>query len=123
MDKKKVLIAEDNPVNQKLISVILRKTGHEFVIASTGEEAVDFCRNEKFDIILMDLHMPDMDGFDATFEIHKFNKEIPVVAITADVYDDIEQKCKEHGMAGYISKPYNKEDIAKVIDTFSLKNN
>ena len=109
-----ILVAEDNPINQKLITELLKKLGHTFVVADHGRIAVDCLRaNPKgFDMVLMDMQMPEMDGLSATREIRRLEAEggeltghIQIVALTANAMPGDEQRCLESGMDAYLTKP------------------
>ena len=105
----RVLVAEDNPVNRKLAARILENAGHTVVCANDGQEAVDMLANERFDIVLMDVQMPRMDGFEATSEIRKLDAALrvhtPIVALTANAMKGDRERCLDAGMDGYVSKP------------------
>ena len=113
-----ILVAEDNIVNQKVAKRILEKAGHAVVIAKNGKEAVEHAFQEKFDIVLMDIHMPLMDGEQAFKAIrHNPNTEhLPVVALTASVLEDTRQRLLEIGMDGFVGKPFSKEELFSVIE-------
>lgn len=102
----KVLVAEDVMLNQLLIKIILSGFGCEPEIAANGKILIEKLQQNKYDIILMDLQMPEMDGFEATAHIRKvMNSTIPIIALTADVTTVDAKKCKAAGMDDYISKP------------------
>jgi len=115
----KILVAEDNAINQLLISTILTQEGFEVLVAENGKIAVDKLFDADFDIILMDLMMPEMNGYDATEYIRKnlkgLKSKIPIVAVSADVTKDVKEKCKEVGMNEYISKPYDAKHLIEMI--------
>ena len=117
--KIKILVAEDNAINQLLISTILNQEGFEVVVADNGKIAVDLLIESDFDIILMDLMMPEMNGYDATEYIRKnltsVKASIPIVAVSADVTKDVKEKCKAVGMNEYISKPYDSKHLIEII--------
>jgi signal transduction histidine kinase/DNA-binding response OmpR family regulator len=126
-DKVKVLYVEDNLVNQKLGQKVLERLGHHVSIASDGREAVKMIKNGSYDIIFMDVHMPNMDGLEATKIIRKWENEfckdktdsagkIPIVAATADAMKGDREKFIEAGMDGYVSKPFNRGDIQRAIN-------
>lgn len=106
-----VLLVEDNEVNQKLATMLLKKRGHKVSVANNGVEAVELFQREKFDIILMDVQMPEMDGFTATRTIRDLpgGGSVPIVALTAHALEGDEEKCLAAGMDGYVSKPINKQ--------------
>ena len=114
--KVKVLVAEDNPVNKKLIEILLQKLGCASKIVSNGKEAVDKAMTEDFDICLMDIHMPVMSGIEATEEIRKKgNTTLPIVALTADVFKEGKERCLEAGMNDFLSRPVKPEKLEQKI--------
>ncbi|MDX9753422.1 MAG: response regulator [bacterium] len=110
-----VLVAEDNPFNQKLISRILSQMGHQYTIASNGREAVHYFMENSFDLILMDLHMPEMDGVEACKQIRDYEKKkdyrTPVLAITAAAMKGDMDSCLAAGMDGYLAKPMKSHEL------------
>lgn len=120
---EKILLVEDNRVNQKVASVMLKKAGYAFEIADNGQIAVDMYQSDSsFDVILMDCMMPVMDGFTATKEIREHEKNLgltktPIIALTASVIDDDIQKCFDSGMDGYVAKPVRKEKLFHQIES------
>ena len=118
----KILIAEDNPMNQKVIKTLLEKNNHELVIANNGKEAVNLYKEDNFDVILMDMEMPEMDGLTATKLIReyeeKINKKTPIIAMTAHAIAEFKQKAFESGMDDYIVKPFNFNNFFKVISNY-----
>ncbi|MCA9726724.1 MAG: ATP-binding protein [Candidatus Eisenbacteria bacterium] len=121
----RVLVAEDNAVNQHLMQTVVRKLGHEIVLVDNGRDAVDAALREPFDVIFMDLHMPVLDGAAATRAIRAAESETgrrqPIFALTADAIAGVREKCIEAGMDDYIEKPVKpyrlREILAAVIDT------
>ena len=114
--KAKVLVAEDNPVNKKLIEILLQKLGFEGDIVSNGKEAVEKAMTEDFDICLMDIHMPVMSGIEATEEIRKKgNTTLPIVALTADVFKEGKERCLEAGMNDFLSRPVKPQKLEQKI--------
>lgn len=111
----KILVAEDNPSNQKLITILLKKMGLEVTIADDGQIAVNKCQNETFDIILMDMQMPNMNGYDATRVLRSQNIKTPIIAVTANAMMGDEDKCLEAGCDSYISKPIDRNQLNDVI--------
>ena len=115
----KILLAEDNKINQFLATNFLKLAGYETVVANNGQLAVDAVKKEKFDLILMDCHMPELDGFDATRQIRQLDDNekntIPIIACTADALHADANKCKTAGMNDYISKPFTKLELEEVI--------
>ena len=112
-----VLLVEDTLANQRLVSVLLEKNGHTLTIANNGREALDLCENNVYDVILMDVQMPIMDGITATEEIRQREKQtgahIPIIAMTARAMQGDEERCREAGMDAYIAKPIR---IQKLLD-------
>jgi len=115
----RILVAEDTPFNQKFILRLLDRWGHQATIVENGREAVDAIANNDFDLVLMDVQMPEMDGFDATVEIRKFENQTghhtPIIAMTAHVMKGDRERCLEAGMDEYISKPINSDILLKAI--------
>ena len=110
---------EDNPVNQKLATLLLEKRGHSVVVAKNGLEAVERHKSGDFDLILMDVQMPEMDGLEATRVIrgseHATGKRIPIIAMTAHAFKKDQQACLEAGMDAYVSKPISKSLLFETI--------
>lgn len=120
MRSMNILLTEDNEVNIRFSEILLRKLGHRLTVARNGTEAIARLREGTFQMVLMDLEMPEMDGFEATRRIRAGeagagNTSLPIVAITAHVLSGIRERCVEAGMNGYISKPINVRDLSKVI--------
>ena len=118
----RVLLAEDNPVNQKVVVRLLEKDGHRVVVAGDGMEAVRCAARESFDLIFMDVQMPLMDGFAATAEIRRHDKETgrhtPIVAMTAHALAGYRERCLAGGMDDYISKPAKLSEIRQMLKRF-----
>lgn len=114
---KKILIAEDDFVNQKLITHSLNTTGVIFDIAGNGQEAVDMLKKSRYDLILMDINMPEMDGFEATEIIRRdIDKDIPIIAMTGWSSRTEGDKFTKTGMNGVLSKPFGLEALFKTLD-------
>ena len=107
----KVLLAEDNLDNQKLISMYLRKIGADVVIANNGKEAIELTENENFDLILMDMQMPIMNGIDATVRLKKMEYPAPIVALTANAMKEDIDTCYEAGCSGFLQKPISQQNF------------
>lgn len=120
----KVLVAEDNYINQKLISKLLLNKGYNLTIVDDGQKVLDALEKDKYHIVLMDIQMPIMDGYQATKLIRAKEitngKYIPIIAVTAFAMESDRQKCFEIGMDDYISKPFNKDDFYKIIEKHLL---
>jgi len=112
----KILLADDNLLNQKIVSLILKRYGGDISFASNGLEVVKLIQESKFDIILMDVQMPEMDGFATTRYLRtELHNPIPVIALTADKYMDESLAINDVGMNGYISKPFEPEELCNLI--------
>ncbi|NOX37172.1 MAG: response regulator [Calditrichaeota bacterium] len=118
----KILLAEDNAVNQKLAVRLLQKLGCSVIVANNGNEAVQLWRNQNVDLILMDVQMPEMDGFEATAEIRRLEKSTgqhtPIIALTAHAMKGDREKCLDAGMDGYVTKPIRREELENEIRRF-----
>lgn len=116
----KILIAEDNLINQKVIQHILNKLGYEPQIAENGLEAVKMLSQQSFDIILMDMQMPEMDGLEATQTIRlQFAEQPVIIALTANTMQGDEEKCLRAGMDDYLRKPIKLEDLMSMLTKWS----
>jgi len=120
----RILIAEDNPINQKIAIRLLEKRGHGPVAKSSGQEALAALEQEAFDLVLMDVQMPDMDGFEVTAAIREREKgagrHIPIVAMTAHTMKGDRERCLAAGMDAYVPKPIDPEHFFRVVESFSL---
>lgn len=118
----KILLVEDNLLNQRIVLFSLKKFNHEVIIANNGLEAVEKFREDKFDVILMDIMMPVMDGLEATVKIREVEQNIspekrtPIIALTANTMDNDRTKCLSYGMDEFLAKPF---DIEKLKDVFT----
>ncbi len=119
----RILLAEDNPTNQMLAIRLLEKVGHSVKLAKTGKEAVEAMKVEKFDLVLMDVQMPEMDGFEATAVIRMNEKlsgfHTPVVAMTAHALKGDRERCLEAGMDAYLSKPIRFKELIETIENLA----
>jgi len=116
-----ILIAEDNFMNRKYVSSLFKKWGMRHQFAINGKEAVKKAIKEKFDLIFMDISMPEMDGYDATIQIRNtlnVNQNTPIVALTASAMINKKDKAFEVGMSDYLAKPFNPNQIKKIIQTY-----
>ena len=125
LPRLKVLLAEDSVVNQKLAIGLLEKHGHEIIVVNHGKEAIEAVQAQEFDLVLMDLQMPEMDGLEATAQIRAQEKEtgkhLPIIAMTAHAMKDDRQRCLDAGMDDYVAKPVRARHlfatIGKVLGT------
>ena len=117
-----ILIAEDNEVNQNLMSKVLEKLGHKVFVAENGRVACDMVKNNKFDFILMDVQMPEMDGLKATSEIRKLKNglKVPIIALTANSMPGDKEACIKAGMNDYLSKPVKRSELIAKINQYFL---
>lgn len=115
-----ILMAEDNVVNQKVALRILQKQGHRVVLAATGREALEKAAGQTFDVILMDVQMPDMDGLQATRAIRERERvsggHVPILAMTAHAMKGDRERCIAAGMDGYVSKPVRPKELVKAVE-------
>jgi signal transduction histidine kinase/DNA-binding response OmpR family regulator/HAMP domain-containing protein len=116
----RVLLAEDNPVNVKFALKLLERAGHQVQVAGTGKQAVELWQSQPFDLVLMDVQMPEMDGLDATRAIRTLEQardaRTPIIAMTANAMAGDREMCLEAGMDGYVSKPVRREALVVEID-------
>jgi two-component system, sensor histidine kinase and response regulator len=114
-----VLLAEDSLVNQKVASALLEREGHRVVVANNGKEAVDAATSQEFDAVLMDVQMPEMDGFEATEAIRlrekRSGRRVPIIAMTAHALKGDRQRCLEADMDDYVSKPIRAEELFEAL--------
>lgn len=119
----KILIAEDEVTSEEYITIIVQKLGKEIINVKTGTKALDDCRNNPdIDLVLMDIRMPGMDGYEATRKIREFNKDVIIIAQTVYVLSGDHEKAIEAGCNDYISKPINKEELFEKIEKHLRKN-
>jgi two-component system sensor histidine kinase/response regulator len=118
-----ILLAEDNSVNQRLATRLLEKRGHQVIVAGNGREALSALENHAFDLILMDIQMPEMDGMEATAKIREKEElaggHMPIVALTAHAMKGDEEMCLAAGMDDYLSKPIRPQDLDKLLLKFA----
>jgi len=119
----RVLLAEDNKVNQALAAALLRKRRHEVTIVDNGQEAVDLVRRSEFDLVLMDVQMPVMDGFEATRVIREMEsgagRRLPIIAVTAHAMEGDRTRCLQAGMDDYVSKPIDPRELEAAIERWT----
>jgi PAS domain S-box-containing protein len=118
----RVLLAEDNAVNQRLAVRLLEKRGHRVAVAVNGREALDALEKEKFDLVFMDVQMPEMDGLEATAMIREKEKSSglhqPIIALTAHAMKGDREKCLAAGMDGYLTKPIRPPELEEILDEY-----
>lgn len=114
----RVLLAEDNQINAVLATTIIKRAGHSVDVAPNGEEAVKMIRAEDYDIVLMDMHMPEVDGLEATRRIRNLDtdmRRVPIIALTANAMAADRQKCIASGMDDFLSKPFEPKDLTNLL--------
>ena len=114
----RVLLAEDNPVNQQVAVAMLVKRGHEVHVVGNGREAVDAVAERAYDVVLMDIQMPEMDGFEATKAIRATPRgaTLPIVAMTAHALSGERERCLSHGMTDYLAKPFKAHELFTLVE-------
>lgn len=114
-----ILVVEDHPINQKLMTRLLEIHGFRVVIADNGRQALELFARELFDLVLMDMQMPDMDGLEATRRIREqeegTGRRIPIIALTANAFPGDRERCLDAGMDGYLSKPVRSDDLLALL--------
>lgn len=117
-----ILLVEDNKLNQTVVKFTLKRYGYNIDIANNGFEAVEKFVEGKYDFILMDIMMPEMDGLEATKAIRDKEKgePVPIIALTADIMIANEEKCLRNGMNAHIAKPFEIENLFKVLKNLGL---
>jgi CheY-like chemotaxis protein len=119
MRRLRILLAEDNLVNQRLVVRLLEKLGHTMLIANTGHEVLTILDQQPVDLILMDVQMPEMDGLEATAVIreqeHRRGGHLPIIALTAHAMKGDQERCLAAGMDSYVSKPINVQTLSEAI--------
>ena len=117
-----MLIAEDNPVNLTVARKFLSKWGMQITEAHNGSQALDMFRNGSFDILLIDLEMPEMDGATCVGEIRKLDSHVPIMAFTAAVYDNMYDDLLQKGFTDFIHKPFRPEELQqKILDLIQMR--
>jgi CheY-like chemotaxis protein len=121
---KSVLVVEDTMMSFKLFSTVLSQVNASVTHASNGQKAIDLCSGDlHFDLVLMDLQMPEVNGIEATIAIKKIRPMLPIIAATANTFDDEEAACREAGCEGYITKPLKFNKLFELMqDLFDRQN-
>jgi two-component system sensor histidine kinase/response regulator len=114
----RILLAEDNPVNQQVATAMLLKRGHQVDVVGNGREAVDAVVKQSYDLVLMDIQMPEMDGFEATEQIRALpqGRTLPIIALTAHALSGERERCLARGMTGYLAKPFKAHDLFSAVE-------
>ena len=121
----RILVAEDNPINQKVAQTMLKKMGLRADVVANGQEAINALQIIPYDLVLMDCQMPEMDGFEATRSIRRqgskiLNPYIPIIAMTAFTMRGDRDKCIQAGMNDFIAKPVHQKELAEMLDRWLL---
>ena len=123
----RVLVAEDNPVNQLLATRLLEKRGHRVVMTANGREALAAIEKESYDLVLMDVQMPEMDGLEATTVLRAKERDradgghLPVIALTAHAMKGDQERCLAAGMDGYLAKPIRPQDLDAILEIYVMR--
>ena len=119
----RILLVEDNPVNQKLAVAMLKRMGHRVTLANNGAEACVIFDRDPFDLVLMDVQMPEMDGFEATRRLRQREREtgirVPIVAMTAHAMSGDRERCLDAGMDDHITKPISRKVLEETVMRYS----
>jgi Response regulators consisting of a CheY-like receiver domain and a winged-helix DNA-binding domain len=125
-ERLKILLVEDNILNQRIVTLSLKKFNHEVTIANNGLEAIDYFNKSGFDVILMDIMMPVMDGLEATVKIREIEtvssspKRTPIIALTANTMDNDREKCLSYGMDEFMAKPFDIEKLKSIFEDLRI---
>jgi CheY-like chemotaxis protein len=120
----KILLVEDNLMNQKVVMFNLKKLNYEIIPAITGSQAIELFKSNRIGLVLMDIMLPEMNGYDITRVIRNFEKEnniekpVPIIALTANTYDNDKEKCFLAGMNDYISKPFTAKQLTDIVEQY-----
>ena len=113
-----MLVAEDNLVNQRVLTGMLKRLGHRYDVVSDGREAVEAVRRSRYDVVLMDCQMPRLDGFEAAVQIRALPSpagRVPIIAVTASAMSGDRERSLSAGMTGYVTKPVHFSELAEAI--------
>ena len=120
----KILLVEDNLMNQKVVTFNLKKLNCDIIAADNGSQAIDLFNSHSFDLVFMDIMLPDMNGYEVTKIFRAIEKEngvekpVPIIALTANIYDNDKEKCFTVGMNDYISKPFTAKQLTDLIENY-----
>lgn len=115
-----ILLAEDSPINQKVTSAWLTRFGCKVTLAQNGAQAIDLAAQQEFDVILMDCHMPEVDGFTAAARIRALGgRRVPIIALTANVMPEDRAQCLAQGMDDFLSKPFRPTDLQAILSRWT----
>jgi len=124
----KILLVEDNVLNQKVVSFHLKKMNYEIQCVGNWKEAMEAIKNNPPDLILMDIMLPEKNGFEITAEIREYEKSVdkkyvlPIIALTANTLDNDKEKCIEAGMNDYLPKPFTPNELNDIIEQYLVRN-
>ncbi len=124
MRRARILLVDDNKVNRKLLAAVLEAEGYRVEEAGSGREAVEGVRLLTYDLVLMDVQMPDMDGVEATAAIRSLGgrrAEVPIVAISGDIGDEVTERCRAAGMNDHLAKPVNPDTLHRVVELWTRR--
>lgn len=121
--RARILLVEDNPVNQLVAKGMLSKLGCEVIVAAHGGEALKFLEEQRFDLVLMDCNMPVMDGYEASRQIRRSGRwpDLPIVALTANALSEERERCRAAGMNDYLAKPFRREELSGLLELWVPK--
>lgn len=120
-ESTRILVVEDNPINQRVILALLDRFQQRADVAETGMQAVQACQSQAYDLVLMDLQMPEMDGLEATRQIRQLglSKQPYIIALTANAFEEDRQRCLSSGMDDYLSKPLRRQQLSEALERFA----
>lgn len=117
-----ILLVEDNPIHQELAYLMLRKSGHTVTLAENGLQALELLGKERFDLVFMDCHLPELDGFETTRRLRAghgvLDPQVTVIAITASAMEDDKAACLAAGMTDHLSKPFSARDLKAMVTRY-----
>ena len=115
----KILLCEDNAMNAEIASEILKRAGADVAVAYDGKQGVEKVLEEQFDVVLMDIRMPVMNGYEAARAIRQFNTELPIIALSADAFESDRQEARKAGMNGHLAKPLNVDELIAEVSKYA----